>query len=178
MAFSLLCVKETVIMADNDHIWIEIENEEQVMAGITATTLRARHQSKELLEHLANDARILLTSNVPVYTSYTQRHIDSTDVDWKPGGAGGGGEYEATVGIKAGTSYHPVYVNQGTGEFGPYIKAPYTAVNGGLLWFYSKVYGRVIGVESVRGQRAQHFLYTSFKELQVFALARLHMKHF
>jgi hypothetical protein len=31
----------------------------------------------------------------------------------------------------------------------------------------------VIGVREVRGQRAQHFLYTTFRELQVWAEARL-----
>ena len=122
-----------------------------------------------LLEELAKDGVTFLAKNVPNYKGYTLEHIGRTDV-----GRTATGEHEATVGIKAGTSYHPVYANRGTGIFGPFIKQPYRAFNpSGRMWFFSERYGRVIGVRSVKGQRAQHFLYTTYRELQVFAQARL-----
>lgn len=174
-ALSLLCVWG-VIMADERWIWFEVENEDELMFNLSVYHGVVVGRAKHLLEELAKDGVSFLMKNVPDYTSYTLRHIDRTDVGWKPGGAGGGGEYQVTVGIKAGTSYHPVYANRGTGIFGPYIKQPYTAKNPtGKMWFYSHIYGRVIGVRSVKGQRAQHFLYTTFREVQVFAQARMAM---
>jgi hypothetical protein len=176
---SLLCVRRLVIMADERWIWIEVENEDQAILTLDAHHFAAQRRAKDLLEALTGDGARLLEENVPTYTSYTLRHVDRTSVEWHPGGAGGGGEYESTVGIKRGTSYHPVYVNQGTGVYGPYIQQPYAAGNpSGRMWFYSVKYGRVIGVESVKGQRAQHFLYITFQELQAVAAARVLLKKF
>jgi hypothetical protein len=175
-ALSLLCVRRLVIMADEKWIWIEVEGEDEAMLYLDVYHDVVRKRQRHLLEELAKDGVTFLAKNVPNYTSYTLRHVDRTDVGWKPGGAGGGGEYEVTIGIKAGTSYHPVYANRGTGIFGPYIKQPYTAYNpSGRMWFFSHIYGRVIGVREVKGQRAQHFLYTTYRELQVFALARMNL---
>lgn len=163
-------------MAD-EQIWIEIENEDEVILGIDIQHAIMQVRAKHLLEELAKDGVTFLEKNVPNYTSYTLRHVDRTSVDMSVGASGI--EYEATVGIKAGTSYHPVYANRGTGIFGPYIKQPYSAMNpSGRMWFYSHIYGRVIAVRSVKGQRAQHFLYTTFRELQVFAQARMALKSF
>jgi hypothetical protein len=163
-------------MAD-EHIWVEIEDEDNVILGIDIQHAIMQVRAKHLLEELAKDGVTFLEKNVPNYTSYTLRHVDRTSVDESLGASGL--EYEATVGIKAGTSYHPVYANQGTGIFGPYIKQPYVAHNpSGKMWFYSHIYGRVIGLRSVKGQRAQHFLYTTFRELQVFAAARINLKAF
>jgi hypothetical protein len=155
-------------MADNDYISIEVDNEDLAILRLDFYAEMMRQRMKDLLDVLSRDGVDLLTIHVPNYTSYTIRHIDRSPVEEAEGG------YDATVGIKAGTSYHPVYVNRGTGIFGPFIKRPYTAHNpSGRMWFYSEKYGRVIGIESVKGQRAQHFLYTTFKELQVFAQARM-----
>lgn len=163
-------------MAD-EQIWIEIEDEDNVILGIDIQHAIMQVRAKHLLEELAKDGVTFLEKNVPNYTSYTLRHVDRTSVDMSVGASGI--EYEATVGIKAGTSYHPVYANQGTGIFGPHIKQPYVAHNpSGRMWFYSHIYGHVIGVREVKGQRAQHFLYTTFRELQVFAQARIHLKAF
>jgi hypothetical protein len=164
-------------MADERWLWFEVENEDELMFNLSVFHGVMQKRQKHLLDELAKDGVTFLAKNVPqntLYSSgYTLRHIARTDVGWKPGGAGGGGEYEVTVGIKAGESYHPVYVNRGTGEFGPFIKQPYTSHSGKLMWFFGTHAGRRIGVESVRGQRAQHFLYTTFRELQVFAQARM-----
>jgi hypothetical protein len=160
-------------MADK-YIWFEVEGEDEAILHLEIANELLRKRSKDFLEELSKDGMAFLYANVPDYTSYTQRHVDRSDVHWKPGGAGGGGEYESVVGVKRGTSDHPLYANRGTGVYGPFIKAPYHASNvTGKMWFYSEKYGRVIGVREVRGQRAQHFLYTTFRELQVWAEARL-----
>jgi hypothetical protein len=166
-------------MADEErYFWFEVENEDEVMRDLDAYHIVAQRRAKDLLEALAGDGAKLLEENVPTYTSYTLRHVDRTSVTWSPGGAGGGGEYEATVGVKRGTSRHPIYANIGTGIYGERYRS-YTAHNpSGRMWFYSQKYGRVIGVESVRGQRAQRFLYITFRELQAFAGARVLLKKF
>jgi hypothetical protein len=138
-------------MADK-YIWFEVEGEDEAILHLEIANELLRKRSKDFLEELSKDGMAFLYANVPDYTSYTQRHVDRSDVHWKPGGAGGGGEYESVVGVKRGTSDHPLYANRGTGVYGPFI---------------------VIGVREVRGQRAQHFLYTTFRELQVWAEARL-----
>lgn len=161
-------------MADDKFIWIEVEGEDEAIRSLEIHHELLNLRAKGLVEELAHDGVTLLHKNVPQYTGYTLRHVDQTGVEWNPGGAGGGGEYEATVGIKAGTSYHPVYVNRGTGEFGPFTGMPYGAINpSGRMWFYWEKVGHVIGVESVRGQKAQNFLYTTFRELQIFAQGRM-----
>src|SRR3954463_7392389 len=159
-------------MAEDQHIWIEIEDEDNVILGIDIQHAIMQVRAKHLLEELAQDGVSFLAKNVPNYKGYTLEHADRSGIDKT------GTEMSTTVGIKAGTSYHPVYANRGTGVYGPFIKQPYTALPGnasGRMWFFSTKYGRVIGVESVKGQRAQHFLYTTFRELQVFALARLNL---
>src|SRR4051794_18237960 len=158
MACSLLCTQRAVIMAD-EHFWIEVEGENEAIFGIDVYHAYTQVRSKHLLEELAKDGVTLLAKNIdtsgPYSSGYTLRHIDHTDVNWDAGPE----EYSGTVGIRAGTSYHPVYANRGTGEFGPFIKQPYTTKPpGGLMWFYGSRVGKRIGRESVRGQRAQHFL--------------------
>jgi hypothetical protein len=158
-------------MAD-EHIWVEFEGDEEALIGIDVYHAVIQVRAKNLLDELAKDGVTFLAKNVPnsppYSKGYTLEHVDRTPVhgDYDSG-------FDATVGIKAGRSYHPVYVNRGTGVYGPFIKQPYTARNGQLMWFYASRIGARIGRESVKGQRAQHFLYTTFRELQVFALARM-----
>ena len=177
MALSLLCVW-SVIMADERYFWFEVENEDQVIRDMDNYHLVAQQRAKDFIEALTGDGATLLAANVPQYTEYTLRHVDRSSVHWLPGGAGGGGEYESVIGIKRGTSNHPLYADQGTGLYGTFHRV-YTAHNpSGRMWFYSTKYGRVIGVWAVEGQRAQHFLYTTFRELQAFANARVLLKKF
>src|SRR3954451_22574803 len=130
-------------MADEQHIWIEIEDEDNVILGIDIQHAIMQVRAKHLLEDLAKDGVTFLAKNVPNYKGYTLEHVDRSGIDKT------GTEMSTTVGIKAGTSYHPVYANRGTGIFGPFVKQPYTALPGnapGKMWFFSEKYGRVIGV--------------------------------
>jgi hypothetical protein len=177
VALSLLCVRKVVIMAEDPHFWVEIENEDEVMFGIDVYHGFMQVKLRDLLDEMSEAGVYLLAKNVPntgppYSTGYTLQHVDRSGVSWDEGATGK--EFETTVGIRAGKSFHPVYVNRGTGEFGPFIKRPYTTKPpGGLMWFHASRIGARIGRESVRGQRAQHFLYTTFRELQVFAQARI-----
>ena len=60
---------------------------------------------------------ITLIASVPQYNNYIMNQIDRDGPTWMPGGAGGGGEWKAIVGIKEGGSQHPLYVEFGTGIY-------------------------------------------------------------
>jgi hypothetical protein len=171
-------------MADKE---IEIEvHSEDALRGIDHAYATAFGGARHIIDQLADVGVHLLEANVPIYTSYTLRHVERTGAVWRPGGAGGGGQWEAWVGVKAGTSMHPLYADQGTGIYGTF-KRPYTGKGSEIvrlgrstpmevpsrMWFFSHLYGKVIGVREVQGQPAQHFLYRTFAELQPYVKARL-----
>jgi hypothetical protein len=168
MAFSLLCVWR-VVMAE----FIEFEvDEDEVMRGLDIQEQLGKRFLRDFIDDLADKGVELLERHAPEYTTYTKRHIDRESVRWLPGGAGGGGAYEVVLGVKAGTSYHPVYANVGTGLYGQYgdwVQSP----TGRLMYFYSQLYGHVISKYVVAGQRPQQFLYHTWRDLEMFAVARM-----
>lgn len=164
-------------MADRT-FWIEVD-EDEAMHGIERAQLAIGGRVRDLLDDLTDKGVHILTTNVPIYSSYTLRHIDREQAKWHPGGAGGGGTWEAMFGVRAGTSMHPLYVNRGTP---PYTGSGSEVVTYGRsqpqtvpsrMYFYSKMYGRVIGVRQVEGQKPQLFLYKTFTELRAYVAARL-----
>ena len=166
---SLLCVWGVVIMAEEAWIDVYVENEDEVILNIDIYAEIIRQRMKNLLEELAKDGVTLLGKNAPDYSGYTRRHIDRDPVS----GTADTGEYETIVGVKRGASRHPIYADVGTGIYS-YTKKPYTTkLPGGTMWFYASRAGKRIGVQSVQGQQAQHFLYATYRELRVFAQARM-----
>src|ERR1700754_421287 len=99
-------------MADRT-FWIDVD-EDDAVHGIERAQLAIAGKVNSLLADLRDQGVHILTTNVPVYSSYTLRHIDKESVKWHPGGTGGGGTWETMFGIKAGTSMHPLYVHRGT----------------------------------------------------------------
>lgn len=175
MSSSLLCVL-AVVMTD----FIEFEvDEDEVMRGLTIQEVWAKHVLRDFIDDLADKGIEVLRMhapkpglNHPYSEGYTQEHIDRTGISWHPGGAGGGGTYQVILGVKAGTSYHPVYANIGTGVYGrfeSYIVSP----AGKLMYFYSVKHGHVISKYQVAGQRPQRFLYETWRNLAIFAELRL-----
>jgi len=76
---------------------------------------RRRELLKDLLDELGTFATNVAHTEAPVgETAYIQRHIGETGISYEPGGAGGGGSYSKTVGVRAGSSMHPLYVHRGT----------------------------------------------------------------
>jgi hypothetical protein len=121
---------------------------------------------------------------VPQYNGYTMRHIDRDGPTWMPGGAGGGGEWHGIVGIKEGTSRHPIYAEFGTGIY----------AGKGLIWpagirRLSGKYQPVMRFEKrgegggkgiyrywIKGQRGQHYFYQTWRVLQAHMAARIARK--
>lgn len=85
--------------------------------------LRAIEGKKHQVRHLVNDAAkaassVMWTLAPQGKTGNLRRRIDWDRAEYRPGGAGGGGQWVATAGVRAGDPY-PSYVFRGTGLFGP-----------------------------------------------------------
>jgi hypothetical protein len=161
-----------------DFIEFEVD-EDEVMRGLTIQEVWAKHVLRDFIDDLADKGIEVLRMhapkpglNHPYSEGYTQEHIDRTGISWHPGGAGGGGTYQVILGVKAGTSYHPVYANLGTGVYS-YTRDYIRSISGKLMWFYGTKIGLRIAAYEVAGQRPQRFLYETWRDLALFAEMRL-----
>jgi hypothetical protein len=149
----------------------EFEGEDKIMLALEHHERRGNEFVKQMLNNLADFGHHVLQSHVPRHSTYLLRHVDKEPARWRPGGAGGGGSYEAVVGIKRGTSKHPLYVEFGTGLYGGvgwYILPrthPY-------MTFYSTRYHRWIRAKYTKGQRPQHYMYATWREMLIYARGR------
>lgn len=165
-------------MADDKFIEIDIENEEKIIASLERMELRIRGQAREMVNELANVTSLTLIGLVPNYDGYLMEHIDRDGPVWFPGGAGGGGEWKAVVGIKQGDSRHPIYVEMGTGIY----------AGRGLIWAegvkgLTGRYQKVMTFQKrgeprrfrywVSGQRPQRYFYSTWRILNAVAAARI-----
>jgi hypothetical protein len=167
-------------MADK-FVEIEIENEERIIHSLERMEERVRGRARETIEDLTNATALTLIGATPMHNTYIMQHIDRDGPVWMPGGAGGGGEWKSIVGIKEGTSRHPIYVEFGTGIY----------AGRGLIWA-SGVKGLTGRYQSVmafkkrgegegkwivrywtRGQRGQHYFYRTWQILNAVAEARI-----
>lgn len=153
-------------------IEIEFENEAEIEAALDAYELRTRNWLRRTLDELSDAGLRILRMNVPTHSRYLLRHTDKTAVAWRPGGGGGGGSWEQTMGVKRGTSRHPLYVEFGTGLYGRLgwwitpITAPY-------MVFYGTRARKVLYKRAVRGQKPQRYFFQTWQEMQVYARARI-----
>lgn len=156
-------------MADERFIEIIFDDEEEIIMKIEREGERQRKRVKALLDNLAEIGVLIVRGNVPVYSTYTLRHVDKTAVRWHPGGAGGGGQWEATVGIKAGTSMHPLYAEGGTGIYGRFRRVirPLSAT---YMYFYGTQAGRLLRRKTVKGQRGQRYFLESWREMKLYSM--------
>lgn len=191
-------------MADKN-IEIHWENEEVFEALLDEMERASRRKARGLVEDLELRTKLMLMLNVPKGdTLYIVRHVDSSGVSYQPGGRGegnipGGGEYVAVVGVKHGSSLHPLYVNRGTGIYGPhglpirpkrdraisvYIIAPDAPrsrrqrlrtdgqAKKAAMSFQKRGEPRKFR-RLVLGQPGQPFLYMTWREAQLYASRRL-----
>jgi hypothetical protein len=86
-------------------------------ATLTGAT-RRRAILHQWLDHLADVAEAEMHRLAPIGQSkdsgYIQSHIGKSGFGYEPGGAGGGGTYTLTTGVRRGQSLHPLYVESGT----------------------------------------------------------------
>lgn len=168
-------------MADDRFIWIDVEGEEKILMAMRTYEERSGRHIREFVNDLSEFAARILVTTVPVGKSeYLMRHVDRTAAQWRPGGAGGGGEWQGIAGIKAGSSMHPLYVDQGTGIYAG--KGRIYPRQARVLRFEKPMpeveydrHGNVRGVTTVRyrrwvrGQPGQRFLYHTWVDVVMYA---------
>lgn len=160
-----------VVMADR---WIEykIENEKEILAGFDKEQAKARRHLHDLLDDISKAGVRLLRYHVPTYSRYLIRHVDRSPETWSPGGIGGGGSWDRIVGIKAGSSRHPLYVEFGTGIYG-LVGWYILPLKAQFMVFYGSKAKRILRKRAIRGQQPQRYFYTTWLELNVYAHARI-----
>jgi len=175
-------------MAQERFIEIGVEGEEKILLGMERQEERLHGYARETVNDLARFVTADLAATVPTYTDYILRHISREPPTWFPGGVGGGGEWEAVAGIKAGTSMHPLYAEFGTGIYAGrglirarMDRAPASVIatghkrltrrQGGVITFQKLGEPRKFRWW-VRGQRGQHYFYQTWRTLNVYAASR------
>lgn len=155
-----------------EFIGLDLEGEDELILALERAEAGQKQRVQSLLDNLADFGRFTLIQNSPIFTSYLIHHVGRSLVVWRPGGAGGGGEYEVVFGVKAGSSKHPLYVEFGTGLYGAVgwwivpLKAQY-------MVFYSQKLRRKIRTKKVRGQKPQRYFYTTWREMQIYAAGKV-----
>jgi hypothetical protein len=164
------------------YIDIHVEGEEKIQAALRMQGARQEANLREMVDELADVASLALIMNVPRRNDYIIEHIDRAGATWMPGGSGGGGEYKAIVGIKEGSSRHPIYVEFGTGIYagrgliwptrGPGVL---TGKHAPVMRFEKRGEsgGKGIFRYWTRGQRGQHYFYLTWRVLNAVAEARI-----
>ena len=160
---------------------IEVENEEAAIRGLQRAQEREERIAREMIEEAMVMGESLLRSFVPFRNGYIMRHIDRSGPTWMPGGLGGGGEWKGIVGIKQGSSRHPIYVEFGTGIYagkGLIWPAGIRGLSGhyqNVMRFEKRGEGEGKGIFRywTKGQRGQHYFYFTWRVLQAGMAAKL-----
>jgi hypothetical protein len=153
-----------------DFIEYIVEDEGDILRRFDRTVNLQRLRMREFLDELADTGVQLLNITAPDFSSYTRRHIDREPVRYTL--APTGGVWETTVGIKRGTSIHPLYAEFGTGIYATPPRGYITPRRAEYLSFYSFLYNRRIRVKQVKGQRPQRYFYRAWVDLNYYARLR------
>lgn len=147
-------------MADERFIWVEVD-EDNILKKFDFFFAYHREYARGVIDNSATFGVNRLHAGVPQKTTYLLRHVDREAVRWMPGGPDGGGEWGTIVGIKAGTSLHPLYAEQGTGLYATPSRGYIQPTTRDNMTFFSQLYGHVIKVKRIRGQRPQRYFYAA-----------------
>lgn len=123
-----------------------------------------------ILEGMANYSVHWMRIYAPSFSGYLRRHIGTSQARWMPGGAGGGGSWEVSAGVRRGDSRHPLYVEGGTGLYG-FRRDTIKPLHAKFMMWYR--FGRWHRARETKGQRAQPFLYMAFQQTKLYAHARM-----
>lgn len=134
------------------------------IARVKGDVDRAVEVSRDIAEDAAQQAAYIMrflapegTSDVHIGYETLKSRIDWSRATWHPGGAGGGGFWEAAAGVTRSTAHRPeedpaIFVYEGTGLFGPF-KRLIVPRAGNLLVFIDK--GVKVFTRHVKGQPPQ-----------------------
>lgn len=74
-----------------------------------------RERTRVLIGHAANEAGTYMAQHVPFHSGQMYRAINVSEPKFHPGGAGGGGYWQAEVGVDREIAPHAEWVIEGTG---------------------------------------------------------------
>ena len=114
-----------------------------------------RESLRQVVGHAANEAGTYMAQHVPYHSGKMYQAINVSEPKFRPGGAGGGGYYEAHVSVDRSIAPHAEYVIEGTGLYDR--NAPTNGIypsNGTVLAFQKDGEGTVFTAWTT-GQRPQ-----------------------
>lgn len=174
-------------MADNDLTFtVRVDGERELLLAFDRIELWPKTHGRDLVDFLATHSEFWTRIYAPVgETGGLIKAIDKTKVQWHPGGAGGGGTWEATAGVKpvntarAEQRIYPGFVHGGTGKAsGGFIyakgaKSP-TGNKHPVMTLQKGGEEDVRFRYRVRGQKANPFVMKAFHHTSIYARVRLH----
>jgi hypothetical protein len=191
-------------MADGDFIFnlttegdidyrIIVRGEDAIERALDRIDRWPRTQGKDLLDWLSKNAAFWIRIYAPTgETGGLQRHIDETPAHWHPGGAGGGGVYESSAGVRRifgaqqNSSLYPLWVHEGTANKGRAFiypaddRDPASVIatqrprrrSGGVLTFQKQGEKRAFRWR-VSGQKPNPFVYKAYQHVSVYTRTRM-----
>jgi hypothetical protein len=182
-------------MADDTRLVLgaRLEGHEQLLLALGRIQAWPDRGGKELLENLSSNAASWIRIYAPRgETGALLRHVDHTGPQWRPGGLGGGGSWEASAGVKTvltnlgGSKIYPLYPEVGTAMEGRgYIypredRLPASTIatkrsrkqTGGVMTFQKQGEERKYR-HRVRGQKPQRYVFAAFSQVSIYARLRL-----
>lgn len=181
-------------MADLITTVVEVEGDENLLLAFDRIEAWPRRQGQDFLDWLTSNAAFWIRIYAPQgETGALIRHVNRTAVGWHPGGAGGGGTYEAMAGVRgidtAGSRrIYPTWVekgtaNQGRGYIYPRGDASRLPAKTSAADLRRKRWGKVLTFQKqgeprkyryrVRGQRPQPFVFAAFHQVSIYTRARM-----
>lgn len=161
-------------------IEITYEGLERILFAIDRVGDRGSRVLRNYLERVGSNAEYWMKFYAPHGESSfaggrgLHSRIKAGNSRWRPGGLGGGGEWEVTAGVQqTGGGRYPIYVNSGTGLYRPNAPALIRAKPGRVMTFQKRGEPRRF-VKWTRGQRAQPFLYLSWQQVLLYSRATTH----
>jgi hypothetical protein len=124
-------------------------------AGIRATGERSKEELERAITRAARAAEAIILAEGPRDSGELLSHVEIRfgNVIYAPGGAGGGGQYEAVVSIDDDDVPHLRFVYEGTGIFGP-AGGNIEAAQGNVMAFGKRGEPDIF-IENAEGQRPQ-----------------------
>jgi hypothetical protein len=96
---------------------IRVEGLADFDVRLRAINKEYRDQIISAVEKASQEAGAYMASHVPQHSGKLFRAINVEPVRYHPGGAGGGGFYEANVGVDETQAPHAIFVIEGTGIY-------------------------------------------------------------
>jgi len=146
--------------------WYEVQESDTNVVLQWRAVKGFREQITASMKKAADEAGTYMATHVPFRTGQMYHAIYVTPVTYRPGGAGGGGTYEAEVGLEESLAPHAQFVIEGTGIYNrdTPAKGIFTGTYNGVMRF-EKDFGEVVYTPYTYGQKPQTAWFENAQEL-------------